>query len=160
MWRPDFVHSEMRPARLVGWHRAMCILSTHYRGTPERPGLVLGLDRGGSCVGRVFRVEPEHWPAVRTILHERELITGVYEPRFLTTELDDGRREPAYTFVVKRDHYQYWSGPVDEAVRLIRQGRGSMGSSQDYLASTIAHMDGLGLREGKLHRLLERVKGG
>lgn len=160
MWRPDFIHVEVRAARLMGWHRAMCILSTHYRGTPERPGLVLGLDRGGSCVGRAFRVEPAHWDSVRQILHEREMITGVYRPRFLPVTLDDGRREPAYAFIVERDHAQYWSGPPDEAARLIRQGHGPMGTSRDYLASTIDHMAALNIREGKLHRLLGLVDKG
>lgn len=160
MWRPDFIHAEVRAARLMGWHRAMCILSTHYRGTPERPGLVLGLDRGGSCVGRAFRVEPGHWDSVRHILHEREMVTGVYRPRFLPVTLDDGRREPAYAFIVERGHHQYFSGPPEAAIRLIRQGEGPMGTSRDYLASTIAHMDALGIREGKLHRLLGLVDRG
>lgn len=157
MWRPDFEHAEVRPARLLGWHRSMCILSTHYRGTPDRPGLVLGLDRGGSCLGRAFRVDGRQWPQVRDLLHARELITGVYLPRFLPVTLDDHRRVPAYAFIVDRDHRQYFAGPADEAARLILQGAGPMGTSRDYLASTLAHMDELGVRAGALHRLLARV---
>ncbi|MGE5504914.1 MAG: gamma-glutamylcyclotransferase, partial [Actinomycetota bacterium] len=110
MWRPDFDHAEARPARLLGWHRALCILSTHYRGCPERPGLVLGLDRGGSCVGRAFRVEADKAEAVLRLLHEREMITNVYQPRFLPVTLDDGRRVPAWSFIVDRRHRQYWRG--------------------------------------------------
>lgn len=157
MWQPDFEPAEIRPARLAGWHRAMCILSTIYRGTADRPGLVLGLDRGGSCLGRALRVAAADWEVVKRQLDERELVTGVYRPRFLPVRLDDGKRVAAYAYVVDRGHWQYWSGPSDEAVRLIRQGEGKAGRARDYLASTIAHLAALGIRQGALHRLLDRV---
>lgn len=157
MWRPDFSPAETRAARLAGWHRAMCILSTVYRGTPERPGLVLGLDRGGSCLGRALRVEAAHWPAIKAMLDARELVTGVYRPRFLPVRLEDGRRVSAYAFVCDRGHAQYWSGEMDEAVRLICQGRGSGGRARDYLASTVEHLSAQGITGGALHRLLARV---
>lgn len=159
MWQPDFAPAEIRPARLAGWHRAMCILSTIYRGTPESPGLVLGLDRGGSCVGRALKVGAAEWPAVKHRLDERELVTGVYLPRFLPVLLDDGRRVPAYAYVVDRAHWQYWAGAPDEAVRLIRQGHGKGGRARDYLASTVSHLAEMGIRQGKLHRLLREVDG-
>lgn len=157
MWRPDFCPAETRPARLAGWHRSMCILSTVYRGTPERPGLVLGLDRGGSCLGRALRVEPECWPEIKAQLDARELITGVYLPRFLPVRLDDGRRVPAYAFVCDRAHRQYWSGSTEQAVDLIRQGHGRSGPARDYLASTVEHLRALGIAAGSLHRLLSQV---
>ncbi|MBX9635687.1 MAG: gamma-glutamylcyclotransferase [Magnetospirillum sp.] len=157
MWQPDFVPEEIRPARLAGWHRAMCILSTVYRGTPECPGLVLGLDRGGSCVGRALRVAAAQWPGVKALLDARELVTGVYIPRMVPVRLDDGRRVTAYAFVCDRDHRQYWGGNEDEAVGLIRQGCGQAGSARDYLASTVAHLTGMGIGGGALHRLLARV---
>ena len=157
MWRPDFVHIEARPALLRGWHRAMCILSTHYRGTEANPGLVLGLDHGGCCRGRAFRVADEGWPAVRAVLHAREMITNVYRPRFLPVRLDDGRRVPAWSFITDRGHRQYWRGSEAEAAVLIRQGSGRMGSSRDYLAATILHLQELGMPDRALGRLLARV---
>lgn len=157
MWRPDFAYTDIRPALLKGWHRAMCILSTHYRGTPRQPGLVLGLDHGGSCVGRALRVEAQHWDKVRDALHERELVTGVYIPRFVPVTLDDGTRVQAYAFLTDRRHVQYWWGAPGEAAALIRQGIGPMGSSRDYLANTLEHMKDLGIRDGILHRLLDLV---
>lgn len=158
MWRPDFGFIEAVPARLHGWHRSMCILSTHWRGTPERPGLVLGLDRGGSCVGRAFRVAAAEADTVRAALHAREMISGVYQPRFLPVRLGDGSRAAAYAFVVVRSHVQYWCGDAAVAAALVRQGNGSAGSSRDYLASTVEHLAALGIREGALHRLLRRVE--
>ncbi len=160
MWRPDFAHLEARPALLRGWHRAMCILSTHYRGTEARPGLVLGLDRGGSCRGRAFRVAAEDWLAVCETLHAREMITGVYRPRFLPVRLDDGSRIPAWSFIVERGHRQYWRGSEAEAAALVRQGSGGMGSSRDYLAATIGHLAELGMPDRALQRLLGLVDGG
>jgi len=160
MWRPDFAYAEAHPARLGGWHRAMCVLSNIYRGTDDNPGLVLGLDRGGSCTGRAFRVEAEFWSQVREQLHERELVTGVYLPRFIPTRLDDGRKVPAYAFIVDRHHRQYWRGEVEAAATLIRQGIGRAGRSRDYLANTIAHMEQLGLKDSALHHLLRLVDGG
>lgn len=157
IWRPDFAPAEMRMARLAGWHRAMCILSTVYRGTPESPGLVLGLDRGGSCRGRALRVAAADWPAVKARLDARELVTGVYDARFLPIRLEDGRRVAAYAYVCNRGHRQYWCGPVDEAVRLIRQGHGASGCARDYLASTVEHLAALGMADSALHRLLMLV---
>ena len=124
MWRPDFVHVEARPALLHGWHRAMCILSTHYRGTEARPGLVLGLDCGGSCRGRAFRVAEEGWLEVCETLHAREMITGVYRPRFLPVRLDDGRRVPAWSFIVDRRHRHIGFLAGGEAADLDRKRRG------------------------------------
>jgi cation transport protein ChaC len=159
MWRPDFEPAEIRPARLAGWHRALCILSTIYRGSEDRPGLVLGLDRGGSCGGRALKVAAADWPGVQARLDARELVTGVYLPRFVPVTLDDGRRVAAYAYVVDRRHWQYWSGPESEAVRLIRQGRGQAGLARDYLASTVENLDALGMRGTALHRLLRAVDG-
>ncbi len=157
MWRPDFPFAEACRAHLGGWHRAMCILSTQYRGTPQNPGLVLGLDRGGSCIGRAFRVEAERWIEACRMLHAREMLTGVYRPRFLRARLDDGRKVPAYAFIADRTHRQYWRGGAEAAVALIRQGVGEMGSARDYLANTVRNLDDLGLADGDLHRLLRAV---
>lgn len=157
MWNPGFTPQESVPARLHGWRRALCILSTIYRGTEECPGLVLGLDRGGSCLGRALRVSAAHWPEVKSRLDARELPTLVYLPRFLPVRLDDGRQVAAYAYVVDRDHRQYWNGTRAEALRLLRQGCGKGGTARDYLAQTVAHLDQLGIRASSLHSLLSAV---
>lgn len=157
MWRPDFQPAEALPARLFGWRRTLCILSTVYRGTDQKPGLVLGLDRGGSCRGRVLKVPCRQWPEVKARLDARELVTGVYRPRFLPARLDDGGVVPAYTYVVVRDHWQYWHGDRAEAIRLLRQGQGQAGTARDYLAQTVTHLSALGVRASTLHSLLKSV---
>lgn len=161
MWRPDFVPLENRPARLFGWRRALCILSTIYRGTDAAPGLVLGLDRGGSCLGRALKVAAAQWSEVRARLDARELPTGVYLPRFLPARLHEcGTPIQAYAYVADRRHWQYWRGSPAEAVRLLRQGRGKAGTARDYLAQTVVQLSAMGIGAGDLHRLLERVDRG
>lgn len=158
MWRPDFDYLEARTALLRGWHRAMCIYSTIYRGCPDRPGLVLGLDRGGSCRGRAFRIAATDVDAVKALLHEREMVTNVYEPRMLWVSLEDGRRVLSYSFIARRDHVQYAGRlPTPEAARLIRQGRGTSGGCRDYLANTVRHLAELSLADPMLERLLALV---
>ena len=155
MWRPGFDYVEAHPALLRGYHRALCVRSVVYRGTPERPGLVLGLERGGSCRGRAFRIADERVDHVVKYLDDREQIHGVYAPKYLTVTLDDGRRVKAYLFVARRDHVQYAGrlSPEDCAERLLR-GHGKSGSGLDYLRKTVRHLDDLGIADGPLHEIL------
>ena len=159
MWRPGFDYLEARPALLHGYHRAFCVESTHYRGSTERPGLVLGLTHGGACRGRVFRVAPAKARAVARYLHERELITPIYEPRWLPV-LTPGGRVRAVAYVVDRQNREYKGKLAERSiVRTIRHARGVSGSNLDYLINTVRHLDELGVPDGPLHRLLRLVKG-
>ncbi|HEY8564291.1 MAG TPA: gamma-glutamylcyclotransferase [Beijerinckiaceae bacterium] len=154
MWRPGFAYLERRHARLQGYHRALCVLSHHHRGTPQRPGLVLGLDRGGSCHGVAFRVEGAEAEATIAYLREREQVTSVYLERRLAVRLDDGRRTEAVTYIVDRAHPQYAGRlPEDEVLRLVRQGVGVSGINPDYVRSTQEHLVGMGVRDPLLTRL-------
>ena len=155
MWRPDFPHRESQPALLNGYHRALCIYSTQYRGTRECPGLVLGLDRGGSCRGRAFLVAPDDAGDVMDYLHEREMTDDVYIPSWVSVALSSGKRVTAYAFVADRRHAQY-TGRLrpEDTVRLIVQGHGRRGSCLDYVRSTIHHLDELGIADGPMHRML------
>ncbi|GAB2174464.1 gamma-glutamylcyclotransferase [Dongia sp. agr-C8] len=161
MWRPDFPYIDIVPAALHGYHRAFCIQSTHYRGTRENPGLVLGLDRGGMCHGRMFRVKPEHAQAVADGLHAREMVTGVYEPRWLKVRLENDRIETALAYVADRGHPQY-AGKLEiaEIARRIRRAIGKTGSNVDYLKNTVIHLEEMGIHEGVLHRVLRQVEQG
>ena len=161
MWRPDFPYIDIVPAALHGYHRAFCIHSTHYRGTRENPGLVLGLDRGGMCHGRMFRVKPEHAKEVADALHAREMVTGVYEPRWLKVRLENGRIAIALAYVADRQHPQY-AGKLEvaEIARRIKRAIGKTGSNVDYLRNTVVHLEEMGIHEGVLHRVLRQVEQG
>lgn len=159
MWQPEFAYLEARQALLRGYHRALCIYSTRYRGTPKLPGLVMGLDRGGSCRGRAFRVAGGEARAVLTYLDGREMLTGVYRPRFIAVRLDDGRRVPAYAFIARHDHRQY-AGKLrpERAAELVLQGHGGRGSAREYLENTVAHLKQMGIRDSALQRILRSIE--
>ena len=159
MWNPGFPFLESHPAVIGGYHRRFCVSSHRYRGTPERPGLVLGLDRGGSCRGMAFRVAPDHVPETLDYLWEREMINRVYRPKLLPVRLRDGG-DPvtACTFVVDRAHGQY-CGCLDEATMAARIAGccGERGPNLDYLANTVAHLEELGIHDKRLSSLLDAV---
>jgi len=161
MWHPDFPYIDFAAATLHGWHRAFCIRSTHYRGTREKPGLVLGLDRGGMCHGRMFRVAAEHATAVADALHAREMVTGVYEPRWLKLRLTDGTVTTALGYVADREHPQYAGKlAVAEVAQRIRGATGRNGSNIDYLKNTVRHLEDMGIHECSLHQVLRQVEQG
>jgi glutathione-specific gamma-glutamylcyclotransferase len=160
MWQPGFDFLEVRSALLRGYHRALCVYSVRYRGTPDSPGLVMGLDRAGSCRGRAYRVASSERTRVIDYLDRREMVTRVYRPVFLRVRLDDGRRVAAYCFVARRDHPQYAGGLREERIiEIVRGASGGQGAARDYLANTVRQLDALGIREGVLHRILARVDG-
>lgn len=158
MWRPGFSFAERVPAVLHGWHRSLCILSIQYRGTPEVPGLVLGLDRGGSCKGIAYRVVAGERQAAVEYLDGRELPSRCYLPRFAPIRLADGRRVDSYVYVTDPAHPQYGGHlSAQRRLALLCQGHGEQGSSRDYLAQTVAQLAALGVRDGLLQRTLAAV---
>lgn len=158
MWRPGFAHEEVRGARLYGYHRALCIWSWVHRGTPEQPGLVFGLDAGGSCIGRAFRVAASERDAVLAYLYEREMVTAVYHPVIHRLHLDDRRVVPGLCFLVDRHHAQYAGRlDVETAAMVVAGASGRSGPNGDYLASTVEHLEQLGIHEPQLTRIRQRV---
>ena len=161
MWRPDFAFEERRRAQVFGLHRALCIYSHHYRGTTEHPGLVLGLDRGGSCVGLCFRIAATVQAATLEAVRRRELITGVYAEIAAPVRLDDGRRLSAVTYVANRTHAQYAGTlPAADVARLVAQGRGVAGPNIDYVRNTHDHLRDLGIAESRLADVVRRCGAG
>jgi cation transport protein ChaC len=160
MWNPGFAHEERVPARLLGAHRSLCVLSVHWRGTPERPGLVLGLDQGGSCIGIAFRVAPERADATLAYLREREQVTMIYRESVRRVWLRDGseRSVPAVAFLVDRSHAQYaGSLTLEDRLHYIRQGHGIGGPNRDYVLATHSHLSELGIRDHEFDWLAERL---
>ena len=158
MWRPGFDFAERTLATIRGYRRALCVYSHWHRGTPEQPGLVLGLDRGGSCRGVAYRVVPKRVDATLAYLREREQVTMVYREVATPATLADGRIVRAISYAVDRTHLQY-AGALDSDTveRLVRSGIGQSGANPDYVRQTFDHMREIGVRDDKLARLVARL---
>jgi len=164
MWRPGFAYAERRRATLRGWRRSLCIYSHHYRGTPEQPGLVLGLDQGGVCAGVAFRVHASLRGSTIRYLREREQVTAVYVERIEPVTLETGERVAALTYVADRLHPQY-AGRLNRTtmLELVRAGKGTSGRNADYVTETRDHLIAIGVRDRELDwlsRQLESSKAG
>ncbi|MBR1121467.1 gamma-glutamylcyclotransferase [Bradyrhizobium lablabi] len=156
MWRPGFEYVEKVPARLIGEHRALCVYSFDHRGTPEKPGLVLGLDRGGACRGIAFRVASGLRERTVNYLREREQTTHVYREVMRSVWLDNDARQrvSALTYVADRGHVQYAGRlPLNEQLRIVRQGHGRSGNNRDYVLATVKAIEAEGFRDAQLHQL-------
>jgi len=165
IWKPEFEFEARRAARVHGYHRRLCLHSVHYRGTHDCPGIVAGLDRGGSCLGMAYRVAAAHVPEVFRQLWEREMFLGSYRPTWVRAHLRGGGMAEALAFVVRRDAYNY-SGRLSEKrlLGILVRAQGIKGTSLDYLQRTVAALHEAGLRDPHLERLAQtaarRVAGG
>ncbi len=147
MWRPGFDFLERRNARLVGAHRALCVYSFVHRGTPQKPGLVFGLDRGGNCRGIAYRVAAENRLQTVEYLRAREQVTLVYRETWRRIWLDDDPQQGAHAlcYVVDRGHRQY-AGRLNlsEQLHYARQGHGRSGACRDYVLAAMKELHTLG----------------
>lgn len=160
MWRPGFAFLESVTAHLSGARRALCVWSFVHRGTREHPGLVLGLDRGGSCRGVAYRIAAVNHDAVVAYLRERELVTDVYREVFRPVRLDLADRPVvrALTYVVDRAHRQYAGHLAPEAIfRHVRDSHGRSGANADYVLNTVRHLRSLGFRDPVLEKVAEAL---
>lgn len=156
--------AERYPARLFGYHRSLCIYSHVYRGTKECPGLVLGLEPGGSCRGVAFRIPASRAKAAIARVTARENVTGVYLPRDVSPMLlgkgkTRARRVRALVFVADRGHPQYAGKLSPRALaRCLHEGKGTKGRASDYLRNVLDCLANLGIRDRGLERIGKLVK--
>jgi cation transport protein ChaC len=160
IWNPSFRFVERRVAVLRGWHRRFCLWTPLGRGTPDCPGLMLGLDRGGSCHGVAFRIAAAEAPLELDLLWRREMLSGAYCPRLVTVATTDGPVE-AVAFTINRRHARYAGKlPEDTVAGIVATAKGMLGPCAEYLVNTVDHLRELGLRDRALERLRARVGGG
>jgi cation transport protein ChaC len=158
MWDPAFEFARSVPALLRGYHRAFCVYSERYRGTPERPGLVLGLDRGGCCRGIAFLVREADVEGALEKLWAREMTRAVYRPRLVPVDTGPAR-VLALAFVANREHGSY-AGRLDleTIARTITACSGARGPNADYLFNTLRHLEALGITERRLNAVRSAVQ--
>lgn len=154
LWNPGFPHVESLPARVRGYHRSLCVYSHVHRGTPQRPGLVLGLDRGGLCRGLAYRVGGADAEATLDYLRAREQVTAAYREVRLQAQLSDGRVVASIAYVVDRAHHQYAGRlPSDVILRHVAGGVGRSGPNVDYVLASQAHLTSMGIRDRTLEEI-------
>jgi len=163
MWRPGFSFEAQVHGLLRGSHRALCVYSIHHRGTPEQPGLVLGLDRGGACRGMAFRVTPGAEDDTVAYLREREQVSEVYVEAYRPVRLADGSGGTvrALTYLADTTHSQYAGKlDLDAQARIVRACHGPSGANIDYVLNTVSHLEEFGLRDSRLFALAARLRRG
>ena len=160
IWLPGFAYERAERALIRGVHRRLCILSHHHRGTVDKPGLVFGLERGGSCVGLAYKVAPDDWTAVRDYLRAREQVTTVYREVLRPVRLESGAMVTAMVFVADPSHAQYAGRlSIDDQLALVRDARGDSGANRDYVVNTATHLEQMGIHDRQvaaLSALLQR----
>ncbi len=158
IWNPAFHFAERRTARIHGFHRQFCLWARAGRGSPERPGLILSLESGGSCTGVAYRLARGTELTELDVLWRREMFTMSYRPVWTTAHTRQGR-EQAVTFSANRTHERYAPGlDPDTVARYLASGAGPMGRCRDYLFDTVAHLRQLGIRDKRLEELETRVR--
>ena len=159
IWNPCFEYAERRAiAKVVGWHRRFCLWTHLGRGSAKQPGLMLGLERGGSCRGVAFRVPAPMVEAELDIIWRREMVTGAYVPTWVNIATAEGRIR-AVAFTINRRHLRY-SGLLSgerQIVEAIALAEGPLGTNREYLLNTVRHLDELGLHDRGLVRLQDAV---
>ena len=154
MWRPGFDFVESKRARLHGFHRSLCIYSHVYRGTAEKPGLVLGLDAGGFCDGMAFKVTEDATQKVVDYLREREQVNNVYLEKMQAVELEDGSSAQAIVYVADCTHAQYASAlSIEAAAQIVAAASGIAGPNHEYVSATLEHLQQMGVRDEGLERV-------
>ena len=157
IWNPAFLFEEQRTARIHGFHRQFCLWSRAGRGSPERPGLMLSLESGGSCTGVAYRLSPGSEATELDVLWRREMVASSYRPVWTTAHTAQGL-EAAITFTANRSHDRYAPGLDEAAVsHYLATGVGPMGRCSDYLFDTVEHLRALGIRDRRLEAIEARV---
>ena len=157
IWNPGFEPVKSCPAKLYGLHRSLCIYSWVHRGTREAPGLVLGLDKGGSCYGMAFKVDGERRTSVIKYLRERELVTNVYKEAWRQIKFDDGSTILALTYIVDRANPQYCGKlGMQRQIEIVSSAKGNSGHNIEYVTKTVNHLKAIAIRDHNLEKIAAR----
>ncbi|HVV92051.1 MAG TPA: gamma-glutamylcyclotransferase [Hyphomicrobiales bacterium] len=156
IWNPAFEFAERRVGLIHGWHRRFCLWMISGRGSPEVPGLMLALDRGGSCRGIAYRLSERQVADELILVWRREMLSGVYHARWVEAATATGPVR-AITFTANRAHDRFVALPEERVAEMVGQARGALGSCRDYLDRTVEHLETLGFRDAALERIRARV---
>jgi len=158
MWNPGFAYQQAQPANAEGYHRSLCIYSHYCRGTAERPGLVMGLNPGGSCRGIAFYVKAENAAEAYRYLVGREQVGNTYVERNIPLHLADGREIEALAFTTNLEHQQY-AGKLspEQRAKIVACACGAKGCNRDYVVNTVMSLRKLGIHDAELEAVLAHL---
>ncbi len=157
IWKRGFPFAERRIAALHGYHRQFCLLLKRFRGSPDAPGLMLGLERGGMCRGVVYRLADHERDEALRAIWAREILTAAYVPHWANVRTAEGPVR-AIAFIINRAHERYTGRLSDAAVAdALARARGHVGTCAEYLLETVTHLEELGIRDRRLWRLQAMV---
>ncbi len=158
MWNPEFDYLRSETAKLYGYQRRLCLWSVAYRGTIEIPGLVMGLDTGGSCVGRALLISEVSADKVIEKLNQREMVTGAYQSALKTVHLQSGERVNAVCLMARRNHPQYVSKlDIPTTAEIVQHAEGPRGKNSEYVLNTVRHLRKMGIVAEALEAVAERL---
>jgi glutathione-specific gamma-glutamylcyclotransferase len=158
IWNPLLHYVERRVGKIHGYHRRYCLWARLGRGSPEHPGLMLGLDRGGSCRGVVYRIAEEELSSELGLLWRREMLTNAYDPQWVRVVTAAGAVD-AIAFVVNRNFKRYVPLlPEEQVVEMLATAKGRLGDCASYLYNTVDHLAELGICDPTLERIRDRVR--
>jgi glutathione-specific gamma-glutamylcyclotransferase len=158
MWNPEIEVAGSHRAKVYGLHRSFCMASTIYRGTPEDPGVVLGLDVGGCVTGVAFKLVARQREKSLDVLYAREMLLNIYVPTIVSVHLiQEDKRVKALTFVANRKHPSYARLSDDEVIQRFKRCVGQRGPNLDYARKTYAALQELGVEDAHFKRLIARL---
>ncbi len=159
IWSPVIEVSATQMGRLYGYHRRFCLQTTIGRGSPEQPGLMLGLDRGGSCAGQLLRIERSIAAHELDLLWRREIFANAYIPKWLNVRCADGSSVKAVTFVINRHYIGYVTGlSIEDEVQMITSATGFFGTCLEYFERTHGAFSDIGIRDNHIERMMKRIR--
>lgn len=157
IWNPIVQYEETKMALIYGYHRRFCMWTTIGRGSPDCPGLVLGLDKGGATKGMIFRIKAEKAAEELDILWRREMMADSYKPVWVRAFTDDGPVK-ALTFAMRRDRPIFAPPmPLAQTADIIAKAVGFVGPCHDYLENTNQALISVGIYDRQMMRLAKLV---
>ena len=158
IYNPIIDHKQRAIASIYGYHRRFCLWTRIGRGSPNCPGLVLSLDRGGSCKGVAFKLNPQNAITELDLLWRREMMTMAYRPRLLRLHTDIGMKR-GLAFVANHAQPAYAPPmPFEATAEVVASAAGFNGPCHDYLYDTVEGLQACGIRDHQLEKLAAAVQ--
>ena len=160
IWKPEFPTEESLVGVAEGWHRSFCLHLERWRGSPEQPGLMMALDRGGRCEGVLLRMSEQDLASQLDLLLQREV--GSHEAlesiRWIDVQTARGLDSSA-GLLAHPAHLDYYVNalPLEQVAHTLARACGHWGSGAQYLHQTVSKLEEFGIHDENLWKLQKLV---